>query len=175
MSGTATRAESTTETFAEQVLRVTRPVLADLLALVDTYGQITSDEVVDYVCDFRAFMNERYLESIEIYWTAPWTDRVVDGLKYIIVNGEAVRTMERAGGIAYDATIAAAAFHVIIRYTSLWLNDRSDAQKTQFIGGLRINWGPVATPNYNGGSYVPDGHNYGQAAVGISRTRFQKG
>ena len=167
-AGTITRSASTTETFAEQVLRVTRPVLTDLLALVDMYAQITKDDVLKYVMDFRSFMNERYLEYIEVYWTKPGTTTVVDGLKYFIVNGEAVRAMDRAGGIAYNATIATSEFHLLIRYTSLW-NNLSDVEKTKFTNGLQIPWGPASSPTYNGGSYVAAGHDYGRPAVGIGR------
>lgn len=172
MSGTGTRTASSTETFAEQVLRVTRPVLTDLLAIVEMYGHLTEDDAYKYILDFRDLMNERYLENIEACWTSNVTRVVVDGLKYIIVNGEAVRAMNRPGGIAYNATVAASNFKLIIRYTPLW-HSRTAAEQAAFNKKLRINWGPVAPLNYGRGSYVAEGHEYGAASVAVSRLRFK--
>jgi len=173
VSGTATRTASRTETFAEQVVRVTRPILTDLLAIVDMYGHLTKDRALDYIFDFRDFMNERYLEHVEICWTNKVTGVVVDGLKYIVVNGEAVRTMDRPGGIAYDPTVAGSEFTLRIHYTALWTSRRPE-QKTAFKAGLRIRWSPAEDLDYGGGWYVAEGREYGAAAVGVSRLRFTR-
>lgn len=172
MSGTGTRTKSTTETFAEQVLRVTRPILTDLLEIVDNYPHLTKDEALNYVLDFREFMNERYLKHVEVTWTDRTTGVVIDGLKYIIVNGEAVRAMERPGGIRYDKSIAAARFNLRIYYTDLW-RARTPEQQTKFKTGLRISWGTANALNYGRGAYVTEDRQYGATSVGVSRLRFK--
>lgn len=172
MSGTGTKTASDTSTFVEQVLRVTRPVFTDLLAIADTYSHLTKGKAWDYVCDFRSLMNERYLDHVEVAWTNKVTGVVVDGLKYVVRNGEAVRTMDRAGGIRYDATIAAADFHLYIDYTDLW-NSRTPEYRASFKAGLKIRWSPADALDYGGGSYVEEDRLYGAASVGISRLRFK--
>lgn len=173
MSGTGTRTATDTATFVEQVLKVTRPVFTDLLAIADTYSHhLSKEEAWKYVCDFREFMNERYLESIEVSWTDKTTGVVIDGLKYVVVDGEAVRTMDRPGGMAYSKTVAAADFDLRIHYTNLW-SSRSAEYKARFKAGLTIPWSAVAALNYGRGSYVADGRQYGATDVGISRLRFK--
>ncbi len=173
MSGTGTRAATDIGTFVEQVLKVTRPIFTDLLAIAETYSNhLSKEDAWKYVCDFREFMNERYLEWIEISWTDKTTGVVIDGLKYVVVNGEAVRTMDRAGGITYSKSVAAADFNLRIHYTPLW-NSRSAEYKTQFKADLKIPWSAAAALNYGGGSYVADGRQYGAADVGVSRLRFK--
>lgn len=173
MSGTGTKTASATETFAEQVIRVTRPVLTDLLEIVEMYQHLPEDEAYKYVLDFREFLNERYLNYIEITWTSRSTGVVIDGLKYIIVNGQAVREMGRAGGLVYDAAIKNAIFNIRINYTQLW-HDKSEQYKADFKSKLAIPWSPAASLNYGGGTYTSDGHSYGQASLGVDRLRFRK-
>lgn len=172
MSGTGIRTATDTETFVEQVLKVTRPIFTDLLAIAETYSQLSNLEAWKYVCDFREFMNERYLESVEISWTNKTTGIVIDGLKYVVVNGEAVRTMDRPGGLAYSKAVAAAEFNLRISYTSLW-QSRTDEYKATFKAGLKIRWSVASALNYGSGSYVADGRLYGAADVGVSRLRFE--
>ena len=173
MSGTGTRTATNTATFVEQVLKVTRPIFTDLLAIAETYSDhLSVEEAWKYVCDFREFMNERYLESIEVSWADKKTGVVIDGLKYMVVNGQAIRTMDRPGGIAYSKTVADADFNLRIRYTSLWTSRTADYKKA-FKDGLKIPWGAAASLNYGSGSYVADGRQYGAADVGVSRLRFR--
>jgi len=173
VSSIGTRTVDTTATFVEQVMRVTRPVRTELLQIVEMYGHLSVDEAVNYILDFRDLMSERFLSEIEIVWTSRFTALVLDGLRYAIRNGEAVRTMSRPGGLAYDVAIKGANFSILIYYTSLW-HAQSDAYKAEFTRGLRIPWSRAAAPNYGGGRYVDDGREYGQSSVGISRLRFTK-
>jgi hypothetical protein len=172
VSGTGTATIESTFTFVEQVLRVTRPVYSDLLALIDMYGQLTKEDAWKYVQDFRTLMNEQYLKEIEIRWLRPGTLKVIDGIKYVVVNGEAVRAMDRPGGIAYDQTLKNASFSLVIRHTQLW-HSRSAQFQADFEKKLKVQWSDAAPVDYGSGSYVDDGHQYGAASVGVSRKRFK--
>jgi hypothetical protein len=177
MSGIGTRTveQITTRTFQEQVRRITRNVQTDLLELVESYPhQLTREDALEYIADFRAFMGELYLEYIEFRWTSPGTNEMYGGFKYIIVNKEAVRELDKPGGITYDPQLAQCNFTITIRRTDKWRASAETSKREFDKNKLKISWGPAQAVTYNKGRYVADDRSYGETSVAVNRMRFKR-
>ncbi len=169
MSQTATRSQIAT--ILDQILNVTRSVNSDMIYLADQYQhQLSASEARRYINDFRVFMKYGVLDDIKLCWTDKYSGKVVDALRYIVENGEAVRGNDRAGDLSYDTTVAAANFTVRISRTlgKLTANERGAME-----GELLFSWAPAPDLDFSLGRFVAD-KTYSQTSIALRRERFKR-
>lgn len=165
--------QSTTKTFGQQVVRVTRDARVDLLWVASAYPhQLSESEALKYINDFRVLMDEEVLKQIEYTWMLSGTDTVVDALRYTVRGGSATSS-DRPGGLKYDAVAAKATFQVLVWRDWDAFNGLPEATKQDINRRLQISWASVGAKDYSRGRWSTD-RNYVQPDVSLERQRFTR-
>lgn len=168
-AATATRAASATTPYTS-VLHITRKVQADFLAIGDTYAYFTEKYAQDVIHDIRIFIDEEVIDKVQFVWKASGTTRVLDALRYIIVDGEAGLADDRPGGIRYNPALASADFNVRVTYNARWAK-MDETERNSIREKLTLSWGPAGRLDYSGGRWVED-RTYSMHSKGLVRSRF---
>jgi hypothetical protein len=169
MLATATRAATGTTPYTS-VLHITRKVQADLLAIGDTYEYFTEDYTQDVINDLRVFIDEEVVDQIRFIWTQAGRTKVLDALRYVVIDGVAGLADDRPGGIRYDSALASADFHVRITYNSRW-KKMDIAERRSVRSQLALSWGAAGQLDYTGGRWIDD-RTYSMDSKGLVRNRF---
>src|SRR5437667_12595785 len=154
MSASATRAATGTTPYTF-VLHITRKVQADLLAIGDTYEYFTEDYTQDVIHDLRVLIDEELIDQIRFIWTQPGTTRVLDALRYVVVDGVAGLADDRPGGVRYSSVLASADFQVRISYNNRWTN-MNPVERQSIRSQLDLSWGAAGQLDYSGGRWFSD-------------------
>src|SRR5687768_13488656 len=117
MSATQTRTGTASTTFTN-VVKVTRKVQADFLAVLDTYGYFSEDYAVKLIKDVRVLLDEEVIDWVKFTWSSAGTGVVLDELRYRVITGGYGLADDRAGGITYDPKLVGADFAVLVTYNS---------------------------------------------------------
>lgn len=168
MSTTRTRQATQTSSY-EKILRVTRRVQADLLAIVDTYSHWTESYALDVIHDLRIFLDEEAIDPIKFLWKKPGSKKVIDGFRYSIVTGSSLAA-DRAGGIAYSRELHLADFNVQVSYTKRW-KEMTDSEKNGIRKRLRISWSPAGDSDYGSKRFKSD-RTFSYEDWGLDRSRL---
>jgi hypothetical protein len=168
-AATATRAATGTTPYTS-VIHITRKVQADMLAIGDTYDYFTEEYAQEVIHDVRIFIDEEVIQEVQFVWKAAGAIRVLDALRYIVVDGVAGLADDRPGGIRYNPLLASADFSVRVTYNERW--QRMDEEQRNSIRALlTLHWGPAGKLDYSGGRWVED-RTYSMDSRGLLRNRF---
>lgn len=119
MASTLTRSASQTTSY-QKIVPVTRKVLADLLAIFETYDYFSEDHAAQLINDIRTFLYENVIERVQFIWLEAGTNQVLDAFSYrVILNGLGLAD-DRSGGIRYRSELAEAHFNVRLFYNDRW-------------------------------------------------------
>lgn len=171
MSGTATLARAATGTSPyTTVVHITRKVQADILAIGDTYAYFTEPYAQSVIHDVRIFVDEEVVDKISFVWKEPLTTKVLDALRYTVVDGVAGLADDRPGGIRYDSTLASADFSVRVTYNERW-KKMNESERNSVRARLTLTWGPAGSLDYSGGRWVDD-RTYSGESKSFVRDRY---
>jgi hypothetical protein len=166
-TGSATRAT----TFSD-IIKVTRKVQADFLAILDTYGYFSEDVARSVVKDIRVFLDEEVIDQMSFTWRKPGSNTVMEELRYRVVSGTALRVDDPSGGIGYRLDLTDADFEVRIHHSRRW-SDIGRRGREQIQEDLECPWGFADELDYEGGSSASD-RIYSSGTFGMSRSRFTR-
>jgi hypothetical protein len=169
MSATLSRSATGTTPYTS-VLHITRKVQADMLAIGETYEYFEEEFAQDVIHDARVFIDEKVISKVEFVWKKSGTNRVLDALRYIVVNGVAGLADDRPGGIRYDPMLASADFSVRVTYNSRWTK-MDEAERNSVRSELTLRWGAAGQLDYSGGRWVDD-RTYSMDGRGLVRKRL---
>lgn len=169
MSATSTRTGTHTSTYTS-VVHITRKVQADMLAICDTYNYFTEKYAQDVIHDVRIFIDEEVIEWVQFVWKTPGTNRVIDALRYKVVNGGIGLADDRPGGIRYNPALDGADFRVRVQYNDRW-SKLTDAGRKEVRSSLTLTWGVAGTLDYSGGQWTND-RTYSKDGSALVRSRF---
>lgn len=172
-SGTATSTRTATATStAPKIVYVTRKVLTDFLAILETYGYFSEDYAQQLIQDVRVFLDEEVIDHVRFVWTRPSSTYVIEELNYTVVAGGVELSDDHAGGIRYQATLANASFHVRVTYNTRW-EEMSERERSAIREDLILNWGPAGQLDYSGGKWTAD-RTYSRDGYGLVLQRFER-
>lgn len=171
MASTLTRSASQTTSY-QKIVPVTRKVLADLLAIFETYDYFSEDHAAQLINDIRTFLYENVIERVQFIWLEAGTNQVLDAFSYrVILNGLGLAD-DRSGGIRYRSELAEAHFNVRLFYNDRW-NKLEEPERREIRNSLRLSWGPGGQLDYSNGRWLSD-RTYSFQDYGLERTRFQR-
>jgi len=172
MLGAATASRSATGTTPyTSVIHITRKVQADILAIGDTYSYFTEKYAQDVIHDVRIFIDEEVIQEVQCVWKAPGTVRVLDALRYVVIDGVAGLADDRPGGIRYNPLLASADFiSVRVTYNERWRR-MDEEQRNSVRVQLTPRWSPAGKLDYSGGRWVED-RTYSMDSRGLVRNWF---
>ena len=166
-SHTATQASSFTK-----IVKVTRQVQADFLAIIDTYNYFSEDYAVKLIADVRTFLDEDVIDTVKFTWKEAGTNKVLEEIRYVVISGGIGLADDRPGGIRYNLALKSANFTVYVTYNDRW-KKMNDQQRKAVCAPLKLTWGPGGTLNYSQGSWQTD-KTYSSGDYGLSRQRFTR-
>jgi hypothetical protein len=172
MSFSATRSGTQSSTLSN-VIKVTRKVQADVLAIHDTYGHFSEAYAQELIRDLRVFLDEEVIAFVSFVWTTPSTRDVLDAIRYTVMSGSTNLADDRPGGISYNRALKDARFQVRVTYNDRWAR-MTDSEKEAIRARLSPGWGPAAALNYGAAAYVSDRTYSPDGQYGVSRERLTR-
>jgi len=171
MSASTTRSGTQSSTLSN-VIKVTRKVQADVLAIHDTYGHFGETFARELISDLRVFLDEEVISFVRFIWTTPGTNNVLDAIRYRVIAGSTNLADDRPGGITYNPVLKDAHFTMQVSYNDRW-KKMSETEKDEIRARLSPGWGPGASFNYGSATYVTDRTYSPDGQFGLERERLK--
>ncbi len=171
MTMTMARTSATTTTY-ERIEHVTRKVLADLFAIIDSYGYFQEGYATNVVADVRTYLDEEALDSVQFIWLRRGTQTVLEEFRYVVLADGAGRVDARSGGVPYRPELKEAHFRVRVTYGACWMA-MAETERSAIRKRLVLGWGPAGQLDYEGGKWVND-RTYAKDGYALERRQFSR-
>ena len=166
------RGTGTETSTLSNVIKVTRKVQADVLAIHDTYGHFSEAYARELISDLRVFLDEEVVSFVLFVWTTPGTADVLDAIRYRVISGGSTLVDDKPGGITYNPALKSASFHMQVTYNERWAK-MSESEKQAVRDRLSPGWGPAAVLNYGTATFVSDRTYSPDGQYGLGRERLK--
>ena len=166
-TGTATQSSS-----YSRVLKVTRKVQSDVIAIHDTYGHFSEDYARELISDLRVLLDEEVLTHVYFIWTKPGTNTVLDAIRYRVITGSSNLADDRPGGITYNPAVQNAHFSMRVTYNARWCS-LSAGEKQAIQDQLYPGWSTGGALNYGTSTYEADRTYSADGQYGLGRDRLR--